>query len=183
MSLVGTLPTLSWVENFATAHLSAAAGRWSATANLWEQSFTQLAADMLRPGGYEWEGSAAEAAQSGADQVQFNSRGAASQLSDAAKIASFGADQLDGLHQKTLAAIADARADGFEVGEDLSVIGTTVRPADSRRTKRTTEPRRRTRRVDPIASWPTAGARQRIRPQATGRYRRPRKPYSAQPGG
>jgi hypothetical protein len=124
LTLVGALPTLSWIAWFTTAPLTAAAPRWSATADLWEQSFTQLARDVLRPGGAEWTANGAEAAQDSTDKAAMAARGSSNQLRDAAGIATFGADQLDGLHAKTLAAIAEARGDGFEVNEDLSVTDT-----------------------------------------------------------
>ena len=124
LALVGAVPTLSWIEAFTTAPLTAAAPRWSATADLWEQSFTQLARDVLRPGGAEWTGDGAEAAQDSTDQAAMTARGASNQLRDAATIATFGADQLDGLHAKTVAAIAETCSDGFQVNEDLSVIDT-----------------------------------------------------------
>lgn len=95
---------------------------------MWEQSFTQLARDVLRPGGAEWTGKGAEAAQDSTDKAAMTARGSSNQLRDAAGIATFGADQLDGLHAKTLAAIAEARGDGFEVNEDLSVTDTRRNP-------------------------------------------------------
>lgn len=128
MALIGALPSLSWIAGFTTAPLTAAAPRWSATADAWEQSFTQLARDLLRPGGTEWTGNGAEAAQDSTDNAAMTARGASNQLRDAAGIATFGADQLDGLHAKTLAAIAEARGDGFEINEDLSVTDTHRNP-------------------------------------------------------
>src|SRR5256885_12293764 len=104
MALVGALPTLSWTEAFTPAHLRTAGERWISTADLWAQSFTRLPRDMLRPGGTEWIGDGAEAAQDSADKAAMTVRGASDQLRDAAGIASLGAQQLDVLHQKTLAA-------------------------------------------------------------------------------
>lgn len=128
MALVGALPTPAWVEAFTTAHLRELTADFPRTADLWEQSFTELAADILRPGGTEWTGPAAEAAQDSTDTAAFTARGKANQLRDAAGIATFGADQLDGLHAKTLAAIAETRADGLQVGDDLSVTDTQRHP-------------------------------------------------------
>lgn len=128
MALIDAQPTLSWIASFTTAPLTAAAPRWSATADLWEQSFNQIAREVLRPGGAEWTGNGAEAAQDSTDKATMIARGASNQLRDAAGVATFGADQLDGLHAKTLAAIAAARGDGFEVNEDLSVTDTRRNP-------------------------------------------------------
>jgi hypothetical protein len=128
MALIGAWPTLSGIEAFTTAHLVAAADRWSTTADLWEGSFTRLARDVLRPGGAEWTGDGAEVAQRGVDNAGVTARGASNQLRDAVGIATFGADQLDGLHAKTLDAIAAARDDGFQIDEDLSVTDTRRHP-------------------------------------------------------
>ena len=133
MALVGALPSREWVEAFTTAHLRDLATDFPRTADLWEQSFTDLAADMLHPGGTEWTGPAAEAAQDSTDKAGFTARGAAGQLRDAAGIAALGADQLDGLHAKTLAAIADARSDGFQVDEGLSSTDTAATPGAATR--------------------------------------------------
>jgi hypothetical protein len=124
MALVGALPTLPWIEAFSTVHLRSAGERWTAIADVWVQSFTELARDVLRPGGTEWTGDGADAAQDSVDKAAMTARGAANQLRDAARIATFGEDQLDGLRAKTLAAIAEARSDGFQINDDLSVTDT-----------------------------------------------------------
>jgi hypothetical protein len=128
LALVGALPTLSWIEAFNTEPLTAAAPRWNATAELWEQSFAQLGSDVLRPGGTDWTGDGAEAAQDSADRAAMTARGASNKLRDAAEVATLGADQLDGLHAKALAAIAEASGDGFQINEDLSVTDTHRNP-------------------------------------------------------
>lgn len=124
MAPPGGLPTLSWIENFTTAHLTQLDADFTRTANLWEDSFSQLASDMLRPGGHEWTGPSAEKAQDSTDSAQFTVRRASNQLRDAAGIARLGAQQLEGLHGKTVGEIGDARDAGFQVGEDLSVTDT-----------------------------------------------------------
>ena len=60
---MGVVPTLSQVENWDIEHLNEAAKHWTNTAIVWEDSFTQLAVQILNPGGQPWEGEAAEAAQ------------------------------------------------------------------------------------------------------------------------
>ncbi|GBE66746.1 hypothetical protein MFM001_32080 [Mycobacterium sp. MFM001] len=124
MSLLGEVPTLEWVENYTTAPLCDAGARWRATAKTWDGFFTQLARDVQRPGGTEWTGVGADAAQGAADKAQFVVRGASNQLNAAADTATFGKDQLDGLRLKTLSSIQSARDDGFVVGSDLSVTDT-----------------------------------------------------------
>ena len=96
MGFFGELPTLSWIENYTTDHFHAAAKHWADIATTREEWFTKLASDILRPGGYEWRGPAAEAAQDRVDAVGFAVRGACIRLADAADIAKFADEQLTG---------------------------------------------------------------------------------------
>lgn len=122
------IPSRSAIEGWDTQHLKSAAQSWTATALLWEDSFNAVHQGAMRPGGTVWEGEAADAAaeQTFADLVTV--RGASDRLTEAAGIASRGADQLLYLKRSALAAIDDARADGFVVGEDLSVSDDSVLP-------------------------------------------------------
>jgi len=115
------VPSLSKIETWDTEHLVSAARSWTATATLWEESFTTVYQGALRPGGTVWEGEAAEAAQERAFADLVTVRGLSDRLTEAAGIARRGADRLDYLKRDTLAAIEQARAAGFTVGEDLSV--------------------------------------------------------------
>jgi hypothetical protein len=115
------VPSLSKIETWDTEHLLSAARSWTATATLWEESFTTVYQGALRPGGTVWEGEAAEAAQERAFADLVTVRGLSDRLTEAAGIARRGADRLDYLKRDTLAAIERARAAGFTVGEDLSV--------------------------------------------------------------
>lgn len=124
MTIIGELPTLQWLENYDTAPLAAGAAQWRATAQAWNDFVTRLARDILRPGGTDWTGAGADAAQGAVDKAQFVVRAEVEKLNTAADTAVFGKDQLDGLHRKTMAFIRDARDDDFLVGSDLSVTDT-----------------------------------------------------------
>ena len=63
MPSAGGMPTLSQVRGWGTTHLTEAATRWTTTATLWEDAFTEVATQINHPGGAPWEGVAAEAAQ------------------------------------------------------------------------------------------------------------------------
>lgn len=131
MTFLAELPTLEWVENYSTTHLSAAAERWKATAKTWEDFFGGLASAILKPGGSEWRGSGASAAQDNVSDARDIARGAANQLRAAEENATFGAGQLDGLHWKTMGFIRDAGDDDFRVDSDLSVTDIRTYPSDS----------------------------------------------------
>ena len=92
----GTL-TLSQIEGWDTEHLESAARSWTATAEKWETAFTAVHRGSLNPGGTVWEGEAAEAAQARTFADLVKVRGLSDHLSEAAKVARRGADQLDHL--------------------------------------------------------------------------------------
>ena len=122
MAVMTALPTLSQVQTLDTAYLREAAQYWTRTANLWEQAFTEINHRLSTPGGTLWKGQAAVAAQerSYSDLVQV--RGASDQLHEAAAIALRGDQQLRACTEAVLEAVGEARAEGFDVGEDYSVI-------------------------------------------------------------
>jgi hypothetical protein len=115
------VPSLSTIETWDTQHLMSAARSWTATATLWEDSFTAVYQGALQPGGTVWEGHAAEDAQERAFVDLVTVRRLSDSLTEAAEIARRGADRLDYLKRDALDAIQQARATGFTVGEDLSV--------------------------------------------------------------
>lgn len=119
-----TLPTLSQVRAWDTAHLADAAGHWTATATVWEDVFTKLAASANNPGGVPWEGRAAEAAQSRAHSDRMTVIGLADQLHDAAAIARAGAWEIAEARRRALRLVDAAQEAGFVVGEDFSVTDT-----------------------------------------------------------
>lgn len=121
MPSVGGMPTLSQVRSWATTHLTEAATRWTTTATLWEDAFTEMAAQMNHPGGASWVGVAAEAAQRRAYTDRLKVVGLADQLHDAARAARAGATQIDEARRLVLRTVAAAENAGFTVGEDFSV--------------------------------------------------------------
>lgn len=120
------LPSLSELHAWDVTHLQNAARNWTATAGLWEASFSSIHQAVIAPGGTVWEGAAAEAAQQStlADLVKV--RGWADVLHESAAIARRGADTLAGAKNSVLSVVEDAQAAGYQVGEDLSV--TSPRP-------------------------------------------------------
>ena len=120
------VPRLSTIQGWDTEHLESASRSWSATATLWEDSFNQVHQGALRPGGTEWAGEAADAAADRTFGDLVKVRRASDRLTEAARIASRGADRLDYLKRMALDAVSEAQAAGFTVGEDLSVSDTSL---------------------------------------------------------
>lgn len=121
MTLGAPLPTLSQVQSLDTAYLREAAASWSQTAQLWEQVFTGIRGRVSAPGGTPWQGEGAEAAQLASHQDLVLVGGAADQLHQAGAIARRGDGQLQACKEGLLEAVDEARADGFDVGEQYSV--------------------------------------------------------------
>jgi len=117
-------PSLPLVQSATFTHLTDAADSWAKTAELWESAFTEVRDATLRPGGTDWEGAGAEAAQDRTDRDVVPVRAAASQLREAASIARHGAGQMEANQRAVLKAVDDARADGFRVGGDYTVTDT-----------------------------------------------------------
>jgi hypothetical protein len=115
------LPALSQVEAIDTAYLRQAADYWQRTANLWEAAFTEVHERMSTPGGTPWNGQAAAAAQERSYIDMVKVRGPAYQLHEATGIARRGNEQLQACKAGVLEAVAEVRADGFDVGDDYSV--------------------------------------------------------------
>ena len=107
---------------------------WSAVrtrpsaATAWEDTFTAVHRGSLNPGGTEWEGEAAEAAQQRTFADLVKVRKLSDHLVEAANIARRGADQLDYLKRMAFDAVDEARAAGFTVGEDLSLSDRSLTP-------------------------------------------------------
>lgn len=116
--------TRSRVENWDIGHLEVAAARWRASADEFEELFSQHRLNIAGPGGTEWEGTAKDAAldRVTADSAIVGRHGdvvrAAADLADAS-IADLRAAQ-----RAVLTAITDAEADGFRVAEDMRVTDT-----------------------------------------------------------
>jgi hypothetical protein len=126
MAATSTLPTLSQIEAFETDHLGAAATHWSSTAERWEDSFAKLALHMPFPDGDPWLGDAGDAAQRRADTDLITVRTVTDELRGAASIARRAEADLDTAKRDVLSAVAGAEANGFTVGEDLSVTDATA---------------------------------------------------------
>lgn len=110
-------PTLTDVRLWDAGSLSAAATGWAAAAASWENAFTGLADQAALP----WEGAAAQRAldRSHGDRLDVLVR--AERLRAAADAARRGTGRIEAARQSVLAIVADARARGFIVGEDLTV--------------------------------------------------------------
>jgi len=121
MPSVGGMPTLSQVRGWGTAHLTDGAAKWTTTATVWEDAFTEVATQITHPGGAPWEGVAAEAAQHRAYTDRLLVVGLADQLHAAARIARTGAMQIDEARRLVLRTVESAESAGFTVGEDFSV--------------------------------------------------------------
>lgn len=117
-----SLPSLSEVQTLDTSYLQEADQYWTCTGDLWDRVFTGIHETISTPGGTSWKGQAAAAGQERAYSDMISVRGAAFQLHEAAGIARRGDEQLQARKQDVLDAVRDARAAGFEVGEDYSVI-------------------------------------------------------------
>jgi hypothetical protein len=115
------VPRLSEIQAWPTAHLEAANTSWTTTARTWDDSFSAVYEQTRYPGGTLWDGQTADAAaqQIGADRLKV--LGAADNLHTTAAVARTGVGQLQTARQLAVAAVAEAQAAGFTVGEDLSV--------------------------------------------------------------
>lgn len=116
-----TVPTLTAIENWDTEYLTTAANHWTLTATKWELAFTEISEHMPNPGGAPWEGVAASAAERRTYADRLNVIGMADELHSAAAAARRGVNELATARQRVLSAVADARAAGFTVCEDLSL--------------------------------------------------------------
>jgi hypothetical protein len=115
------MPSLSEIQAWPTGHLETADTYWTTTANTWDDSFTAVYQQAPCPGGKPWDGRTADAAiqQVGADRLKV--LGAVDSLHAAAAIARTGVTRLQTARQLAVAAVAEAQAAGFTVGEDLAV--------------------------------------------------------------
>jgi hypothetical protein len=121
MAVSAALPTLSQVQAMDTTHLREASAYWTRTANLWEEVFSEVHKRVWAPGGTPWTGRAAAAAEQRFARDLVKVRAACDRLHQAAAIARRGDEALRACQEAVLEAVCDARAEGFEVGEDYSV--------------------------------------------------------------
>ncbi|WP_234790780.1 hypothetical protein [Mycolicibacterium wolinskyi] len=120
----GSIPTRSQIDNWNTTHLENAAGRWRASATESEELFELQRQNVAAPGGTEWEGTAKDAALDRITRDMSVVRAAGETVRAAADLAATGAGDLRAAQRAALEAIAEAEADEFRVGEDLSVTDT-----------------------------------------------------------
>jgi len=121
---VGSLPTRSEIEGWDTSELENAASTWRAAAAQSEQVFDQHRQNIAAPGGTTWEGDAKDAALDRVTADVSVVRHQGDVVRAAADIAESGSGDIQAALSKVLDAIAAAEADGFRVGEDLSVTDT-----------------------------------------------------------
>lgn len=107
-------------------HLSQAATFWRNTAEVWDSAFTRVNREIRSPGQTTWIGAGADAALVRSEKDHATVCVAVQELIDAATSATASAENLAAAKKSVLLALGEAEAEGFSVGEDLSV---TVRDA------------------------------------------------------
>ncbi|CAM3793167.1 HNH/ENDO VII family nuclease [Mycobacterium frederiksbergense] len=125
------IPTRTEIEAWTTRHLADAASAWRGAAAASEDAFDQHRQNIVSPGGTTWEGDAKDAAL---DRVTRDTAVVGSQnevLLGAADTAENGVTDINAAQREVLAAITAAEADGFRVGEDLSVTDTRTYDLDT----------------------------------------------------
>ncbi|HEY7051911.1 MAG TPA: hypothetical protein VH496_07210 [Mycobacterium sp.] len=115
------MATLSQVRAWDTTHLHTAANHWNAVAQAWEQSFDAVHQESFAPGGSEWTGEGAEAAQHQTAVDRKHALRSVDTLLTTATIARSGASVIESAKSNVLTAVANAENNGFVVGEDFSV--------------------------------------------------------------
>lgn len=118
------LPTRSEIGAWSTTDLANAATSWRQAAAESESAFDEHRQNIASPGGTTWEGDAKDAALNRvtADIGVVDRHGGV--LREAAGIAEDGVTDIGAAKREAIAAINAAEADGFRVGEDLSVTDT-----------------------------------------------------------
>lgn len=117
-------PTLSQLRGSDYSYFAQLAGFLEGIAPKAQNALEELAEDVKRPGGADWEGQAADAAiaQAGSDLVK--ARPVMWSWDDVAMSARGWQGELEAGTRTALDAVDDAERDGFEVGEDYSVTDT-----------------------------------------------------------
>ncbi|BDY33140.1 hypothetical protein [Mycolicibacterium mageritense] len=118
------IPTRSQIEDWQTQHLTDTAAWLRSTAAESQSLFEETRRNVDAPGGTEWTGDGKDAAL---DRVTADISVVGRQnevQSEAATVAENGATDIKAAKTAALQAITEAEADGFRVGEDLSVTDT-----------------------------------------------------------
>lgn len=109
------------MENWDTSELDNAATRWRQVADHSEQSFDQHQANIVNT---DWSGDAKDAATDSAAAAVGVAGNQNRIIRESASIAENGCADVKFALRAALSAIAEAEADGFTVGEDLSLTDT-----------------------------------------------------------
>jgi hypothetical protein len=118
MAAIAGIPGLSATLAWPTDHLTEAAAHWETVGARSYAVAHQVWRDAVS---VDWQGEAADALRS-ATHADLKTTGAAvDQLQAAARVARSGASDLYAARSRVRYAVLDARAAGFEVGEDFSV--------------------------------------------------------------
>ena len=117
----GGLPSRSEIENWSTSDLDEAAARWRTSATESDEAFAQHRANILNT---SWAGDAKDAAVNRvtADAVVVSNQSAVQRAGT--QIAEDGSRDVQAAKREAIDAIAEAEANGFEVGEDLALRDT-----------------------------------------------------------
>lgn len=118
MSAVAGFPGLSMLLSWSTEHLTEAADHWDTVGEHSYGVANQVWRDALT---VDWQGGAADTLHNGTHTDMLTTSAVADQLQEAAKVARTGASDLYTSRTRVQYAVQDARAAGFDVGEDLSV--------------------------------------------------------------
>jgi hypothetical protein len=119
MGAVGQLPSLSQLLAWPTEHLTEAASYWETVGGRTYGVANQVWQDALS---IDWQGAAAETLRTETHADMLTTSSVADQLQDLAKAARSGASDLYTARSRVQYAVDDARAAGFSVDDDLSVI-------------------------------------------------------------
>jgi hypothetical protein len=124
MSATSRFPTLSQLRASDYSYFGQLRSYLQAIAPKTQHAVEQLAQDVQRPGGVEWQGRAADAAIAGAGADLSRTRPFTWSWDDMAASTGRWQDELEAGTRSALDAVRDAERDGFEVGEDYSVADT-----------------------------------------------------------
>jgi hypothetical protein len=111
-------PTRSMIEAYDPVWLADAALYWNRAADHLQDTFSQV---HVQAQGLGWQGASGDALTAHTFGMHTAAIGVSDAMRGAATIAREGASNLTALASKARYAIEDAQADGFTVGEDLSV--------------------------------------------------------------
>ncbi|MEN4479076.1 amidase domain-containing protein [Mycolicibacterium cosmeticum] len=117
-------PTRPQIEGWDITHLEAAAIRWRTQADHSERAFEQHRQNISAPGGTTWLGDAKDSALQRVSTDLGVVRRQVQVQRACSDVAINGSQDLRNAQRKTLEAIADAEADGYQVRDDLSVLDT-----------------------------------------------------------